>query len=135
MKPQTRRRARRLALQAIYQWQFTNNPIAEINEQFLQECNPKKVDIEYFSELLKEVITNVAKLDEQIQQFSDRPLKDINSIELAILRIAIYELMFRLDIPYKVIINEALESAKAFGTIEGFKFINGILDKVAKQIR
>jgi N utilization substance protein B len=135
MKPQARRKARRLALQAIYQWQFTDNPIAEIAIQFRQECNPKKVDVEYFSELLKGVVKNITKLDEQIQQFSDRPLKDINRIELAILHISIYELMFRSDIPYKVIINEALESAKAFGAEEGFKFINGILDKVAKQIR
>ena len=135
MRPKARSKARRLALQAIYQWQFTNNPTAEIDKQFTQECNPKKIDTEYFSELLTGVINNIAKLDEQIESYSDRLLKDINPIELAILRIAIYELIYRIDIPYKVIINEALESAKIYGAEESFKYINGILDKVAKKLR
>lgn len=126
-----RRKARRLALQAIYQWQ--HNPSENIESQFRKECNPKKVDVEYFSELVNGVINNTAKLDEQMLPFLDRPIKAINPVELAILRIAIYELVYRSEVPYKVIINEALEAAKVFGAEQGFKYINGILDKVVKK--
>lgn len=135
MKPSARRKARRLALQAVYQWQFTKNSIDEIDAQFREDCNPNKVDIPYFSELLSGVINNITNIDDQMRPFLDRDIKDINPVELAILRIAIYELVYRSDIPYKVIINEALESAKAFGAEEGFKYINGVLDKVAKKAR
>ncbi len=135
MKPYARRKARRLALQAIFQWQFTQPAINEIEAQFLADANPKKIDIPYFSELVKGVINNISTIDNQMLPFLDRDIKDINKVELAILRIAIYELLYRLDIPHKVIINEALESAKAFGAEEGFKYINGILDKVAKKVR
>jgi N utilization substance protein B len=135
MKPYARRKARRLALQAVYQWQFTENSIEEIDAQLREDCNPKKVDVPYFSELIRGVINNITNIDGQMMPFLDRDIKDINPVELAILRIAIYELLYRSDIPYKVIINEALESAKAFGAEEGFKYINGILDKVAKKLR
>ena len=128
-----RRKARRLALQAIYQWQ--HNPSENIESQFRKECNLKKIDVEYFSELVNGVINNTAKLDEQMLPFLDRPIKKINPVELAILRIAIYELIYRPDVPYKVIINEALEAAKVFGAEQGFKYINGILDKVVKKTR
>lgn len=128
-----RRKARRLALQAIYQWQ--HNPSENIESQFRKECNPKKVDIEYFSELVNGVINNTTDLDEQMLPFLDRPIKEINPVELAILRIAIYELIYRSDVPYKVIINEALEAAKVFGAEQGFKYINSILDKVVKKTR
>jgi len=133
MKPSMRRKARRLALQAIYQWQ--HNPSENIESQFRKECNLKKIDVEYFSELVNGVINNTAKLDEQMLPFLDRPIKKINPVELAILRIAIYELIYRPDVPYKVIINEALEAAKVFGAEQGFKYINGILDKVVKKTR
>lgn len=128
-----RRKARRLALQAIYQWQ--HNPSENIESQFRKECNPKKVDVEYFSELVNGVTNNADNLDEQMLPFLDRSIKEINPVELAILRIAIYELIYRSDVPYKVIINEALEAAKVFGAEQGFKYINGILDKVVKKTR
>lgn len=128
-----RRKARRLALQAIYQWQ--HNPSKNIESQFRKKCNPKKIDIEYFSELVNGVINNSDDLDKQMIPFLDRPIKEINPVELAILRIAIYELVYRLDVPHKVIINEALEASKAFGAEQSFKYINSILDKVVKKIR
>jgi len=128
-----RRKARRLALQAIYQWQ--HNPSENIESQFRKECNPKKVDVGYFSELVNGVINNTANLDEQMLPFLDRSIEEINPVELAILRIAIYELVHRPDVPYKVIINEALEAAKVFGAEQGFKYINSILDKVVKKVR
>ena len=135
MKPSARRKARRLALQAIYQWQISGGDITEIEAKFQQNCNPKKIDVAYFSELITGVVNNVAQLDKEMQPILDRPITEINPVELAILRLAIYELIYRLDVPYKVIINEALELAKTFGAEKSFKYINGILDKAAKQQR
>ena len=132
MKPYARRKARRLALQALYQWHVSGEDIYEIERQFKENANPKKVDIEYFSELLKEITNNVEAIDQKIQPILDRDIAKINPVELAILRIAIYEFENRLDIPYRVIINEALESAKAFGAEASFKYVNGVLDKAAK---
>ena len=135
MKPKARHKARFLALQAIYQWQFTTEGEAGIKEQFLEKLNSKKVDVEYFYDLLEGVLKNVAVIDEAIVPLLDRKLKDLDKVELAVLRLATYELMHRLDVPYKVIINEALELTKSFGSIEGYKYINGVLDKVAPLLR
>lgn len=135
MKPATRRKARLLALQAIYQWQFNALPAAELIAQFLEVCNPKKVDTEYFSEIVSGTISNIEKIDRELTPQLDRKLKEVNPVELAILRTATYELIAQPDIPYKVIINEALEVCKIFGAEESFKFINGVLDKIAKLLR
>lgn len=131
-----RHNARQYALQAIYQWQLSGTPIQEIEVQFVRFHVTKKVDLEYF----KEVIQGVAKLqheiDKQIEPYLDkRSITDVDPIELAILRIATYEFAKRLDVPYRVIINEGLELAKKFGSVEGFKFINSVLDRVARQLR
>jgi N utilization substance protein B len=130
-----RHNARQYALQAIYQWQLSGTPIQEIEMQFIKFHVTKKVDLDYF----KEVITGVAKLqhdlDKQIEPYIERSISEVDPIELAILRIATYEFAKRLDVPYRVIINEGLELAKKFGSIEGFKFINSVLDRVARQLR
>jgi transcription antitermination protein NusB len=131
MKPHARHKARALALQAIFQWQFTTTRVCDIKAQYLAELNPKKVDAEYFSDLLQGTIENAPVIDETMSPFLDRKIEGLDQTELAILRISIYELMYRPDIPYKVIINEALELAKKFGSIEGYKYINGVLDKIA----
>ncbi len=133
--PQSRRKARRLALQAIYQWQLSHTPPAEIEAEFLQQQNLNKVDVPYFLELLRGVPQNVDLIDAQMKPVLDRPIEDLNPVELAILRIGIYEFMHRLDVPYRVVINEALELAKLFGAVEGFKYVNGILDRVARKVR
>ena len=130
-----RHKARHFAVQAIYQWQFGIATFEEIHAHFSAKNNPKKVDVEYFAELLNGVISNQIAIDEQITPFLDRTITDLDQVELAVLRIATYELLFRLDIPYKVVINEALELTKVFGSKEGFKYVNGILDNVAKKIR
>jgi transcription antitermination protein NusB len=130
-----RHRAREIALQAIYQWQFTDDPSTKLELQFSQDINPKKVDIAYFIKLLKGVIKESSTLDETMLPILDRKLSDLNPVELAVLRLAIYELIYNLDVPCKVVINEALELAKTFGSIEGFKYVNGILDKVARKLR
>ncbi|EKD45678.1 MAG: transcriptional terminator NusB [uncultured bacterium] len=135
MKPQARRKARSLALQAIYQWQLVADDVVNIKMQFVDKINSKKVDAEYFNDLLDGVIKNVGAIDEVITPLLDRKITDLDAVELAVLRLATYELMLRLDVPYKVVINEALELTKNFGSIEGYKYINGVLDKVARQLR
>ena len=135
MKPQARHKARFLALQAIYQWQVTSDSIADIRVQFLDKTSSKKVDADYFNDLLKGVSENVADIDQTIIPFLDRKIEDLDMVELAVMRLATYELMKRLDVPYKVVINEALELTKNFGSIEGFKYVNGVLDRVARLLR
>jgi len=134
-KPSTRKKARRYAVQGIYQWQLSGNPIKDIELQFLETINAKKVDIEYFQEILVNTLSGITEIDEQIVPILDRELEEVNPVELAILRLACYELMSRIDVPYKVVINEALELTKTFGAQEGHKFVNGVLDKLAKQTR
>jgi N utilization substance protein B len=130
--PFARRKSRELLLQALYQWQIAGNNIADIELQFLTNENMQSADIDYFRELIHEIPSKVDFIEEQMLPFLDRPLKDLTPVEAAILKIGIYELNFRKDIPYKVVINEALELAKHFGAEDSHKFINGILDRVAK---
>ena len=135
MKPRQRHKARRLALQAVYQWQIAKTPITDLTKQFVEENDPHKIDLGYFQHLLNGIVKEVEALDEKIGTLSNRPLKQLDPIELAVLRMATYELQHELGTPYRVIINEALELNKTFGTEEGFKFVNAILDKIAKQLR
>lgn len=137
MNPIPRQKARKFAVQAIYQWQITNTDINDIEKQFLNNDikEPQKVDLEYFHELLINISDKSISLDETLQPFSSRPIAEVDPVELAVLRIATYELKNRLDIPYQVIINEALELTKTFGSEDGYKFVNGILDQVARQAR
>lgn len=135
IKPHARRKARSLVLQALYQWQLTNEEIIKIKLQFIDKINPKKIDEVYFDELLSGTIKNITIINETITPVLDRKLNELDEVELAIIRLAVYELKYRLDVPYRVIINEALELTKKFGSIEGYKYVNGVLDKVARLLR
>jgi N utilization substance protein B len=136
MRHPLRHHARRFALQALYQWHITKLDLIAIEEQFyVDHIKSKKIDREYFHELLFSVPQTLSKIDESIQSHSKRRLKEVDPVELSILRIAIYELMTHPEIPYKVIINEALELAKTFGAADGFKFVNGLLDNAAISLR
>lgn len=135
VNPRDRRWARRLCLQALYQWEITHEDIAVIETQFLQDENIDRVDLAYFKELMSGVIEQLELIHSYIKRYVDRPVSEIDPIELSVLRISIYELLKRPDVPYKVIVNEALELAKAFGATDGYKFVNGILDKVAREVR
>jgi transcription antitermination protein NusB len=135
MNQYSRRKARKLAVQAIYQWQITQDPIDHIAAQFLAEANPKKIDIEYFAAIVKGVANSAAELDKNIEIFLDRKLSELDLVELAVLRLAVYEFLYKPDVPYKVVIDEALDLTKLYGSVEGFKYVNGILDKVAKVLR
>ncbi|AWK15198.1 transcription antitermination factor NusB [Candidatus Fukatsuia symbiotica] len=135
MKPTARRRARECAVQAIYSWQLSKNDIADIELQFLSEQDVKDVDITYFRELFSGVAMDTDTLDRRMAPYLSRKVEDLDQIEKAILRLAIFELSKRSDVPYKVVINEAIELAKAFGAEDSHKFVNGVLDKAAPAIR
>ncbi len=130
-----RHNARKNLIQAIYQWQLTQEDVREIEQQFLDSFLGKRVEFPYFQAILHEIPIQIKKIDAAFSPHLSRPLRDVDPIELAVLRLATFELLFRIDIPYQVIINEALELTKVFGTQEGFKFINSILDKTAQNIR
>jgi N utilization substance protein B len=115
VKPAARRRARECAVQALYSWQLSNNDIADVEYQFLAEQDVKDVDITYFRELLTGVATNSAYLDGLMKPYLSRQLEELGQVEKAILRISLYELSKRSDVPYKVAINEGIELAKVFG--------------------
>lgn len=135
MNPTARHNARRYALQAMYQWQMAGTSLQVIETEFMHYQIDKQIDLDYFKELIRGVYESHDTLDIEMLPFLGRPIEEIDPIELAVLRIAIYELQKRPDVPYRVVINEALQLTKKFGSVEGYKFVNGILDRVAKKIR
>ena len=135
MKPAARRKARILALQAVYSWQLSGNPIADIEQQMLIENDVTKIDFEYFKDLARGVVVNCKQLDEIVAPHLARPADELDMVEKAILRLSGYELKFREDVPYKVAINEGIELAKMFGAEDSHKFVNGVLDKAVKELR
>ena len=114
---------------------MTGQDLNEIKNQFLLEEDPKKFEVEYFDELLRGVPTNLQKLDEQLTPCLDRSIESVDPVERAILRLGAFELIHRLDVPYKVVINEAVELAKVFGAEQGHRYVNGVLDKLARATR
>lgn len=134
-KPAARRRAREYAIQAIYQWQMSSNPLNEIEAQYLTTMNAKKVDTVYFQELFSGVLTNLDEIDAALAPALERDIEDIDPIERAIIRLSAFELKKRIDVPKKVVINEGIELAKTFGATDGHKFVNGVLDKISKDLR
>ena len=132
----TRGLARQRAMQAIYQWQMAQPSLKDIETQFLAEQNMEKVDMEYFRDLLYKVPAMLDEIDAHLTpHMQQREIDEVDPVERAILRIATYELSSRLDIPYKVIINEAVEMCKNYGAAKSHGFINGVLDKTAQVLR
>ena len=127
--------ARKRAVQALYMWEMTGEDLSDIETQFLLEQDMKNTDVKYFKELLHQVPKHVHDLDEHISPLLDRPFQELDPVECAIMRLGVYELQHRIDIPYKVVINEAVELTKIFGAEEGHKYVNSILDRVAKKLR
>ncbi len=132
---QARTNARRSAVQALYQWQMAGQNLSEIERQFLEEERLKNAQKSYFTELFHGVPKNLAAIDQALSEFVDRPVDKIDPVERAILRIGVYELMFRLDMPYRVVLNEGINLAKDFGADGSHRYVNGILDKVAQKQR
>lgn len=130
-----RKKARRYAVQALYGWSMTQNPLSEIEAFILSEHPEEIFDRDYFSYLILNITQNVQELDAIMQPLLSRKLEELDFVELAVLRIAVFELKNCLEIPYRVVINEALNLTKAFGAADGYKFVNGVLDKLAKNLR
>ena len=129
-------KARRSAVQALYQWHMTKNPMQEIITEFENEqARLKKADIDYFRELLLGTAKISGELDKQLTPLLDRKIEELDPVERAILHIGLYELLTYQEIPWRVVINESVELAKMFGAEKSHKFINGVLDKAAHQIR
>lgn len=136
-RSQLRSASRRLALQAVYQWQMNQSAVSEIETQFVMNEDQEMASCDkiYFRELLQGVTASAKKLDGLFEELLDRPLSELDPIELAIMRIGSFELSQRLDVPYRVAINESVELAKGFGATESHKYVNGILDKLAQRVR
>jgi N utilization substance protein B len=132
---QARTNARKAAVQALYQWQMTGQSLVEIERQFIEDERLKDAQKSYFSELFHGVPRNIDLIDQILSEFVDRPIDMIDPVERAILRIGAYEMTNRLDMPYRVVLNESINLAKYFGADGSHKYINGILDKVAQQKR
>ncbi|RDS82482.1 transcription antitermination factor NusB [Dyella psychrodurans] len=130
-----RSRARRRALQALYAWQMSGSSMTSVIDQFRHEQDMEVADLEYFEDLLRGVEKHLDVLDEALKPYIDREVSQIDPIERAALRLAAYELQFRPDVPYRVIINEAIEVTKRFGADHGHSYVNGVLDKLAAQLR
>ncbi len=130
-----RKHARDKAMQALYQWQLSGEDLDWIRDHYLEDQGVASGDEDYFLELLYKIPSYVTELDaayrEHMQNFKD----NLDPIECNILRIATYELIYHLEIPYKVVINEAINLAKTYGTDESHKFVNGVLDPLAQKIR
>ncbi len=127
--------SRELALQGIYQWRVAKNDASFIETQLRETSIFPKVDEPFFSGLFRGTLTNSATLEQHIQPCLDRPLSELSPVESSILLLSTYELIHHLEIPYRAIINEAIELAKTYGGTDGYKYVNGVLDKLAAQLR
>jgi N utilization substance protein B len=135
MAKPSRHMARQAAVQALYQWQLTGQAPDDIEHHFISDHDLRGIDVEYFHELVREVPLHLHELDDHLAPNLDRGIDEVDPVERAILRLGAYELEFRLEVPYKVVINEAVELAKTFGAEHGHKYVNAVLDKVALKLR
>ena len=133
--PVARSRARRRALQAVYAWQVSGGNAQQVIAQFAHEQAHEVADLEYFEDLVRGVVKHVGELDVALAGFVDREVEQVDQIERAALRIAAYELLHRPDVPYRVVINEAIDTTKRFGSEHGHTYVNGVLDHAAAAWR
>jgi N utilization substance protein B len=130
-----RSKARHFALQALYQWQLSGQDIGDVEAQFLERQELAKTDVGLFVGLLRGIAADVSVLDEAVDPLLSRPISQVDPVELAVLRIGVFELMQHQDVPYRVVIDEAVELAKVFGADQSHKFVNGVLDKLVPRLR
>jgi N utilization substance protein B len=131
----SRRRSRELALQSLYQWLLNGDSADSLCEQAQEKKDYARTEKAYFEVLTRGVLERAADLQAALQPFLDRPAQQLSPVEHALLLIGAYELMFMPDVPYRVAINEAVELAKSYGGTDGHKYVNGVLDKLAAQVR
>jgi transcription antitermination protein NusB len=130
-----RRRSRELATQGLYQWLLSGAPAGEIDAQLRGAQGFDKADHDHLNALLHGVIREADDLSASITPCLDRPIDQLSPVERSVLLVAAYEFKHHIDIPYRVVINEAVELAKTFGGSDGYKYVNGVLDKLAVQLR
>lgn len=129
-------RARRNTVQALYEWFMTNKDVKDILTEFEDYDNEnKEIDFAYFKELLKGSVKHSKELDEYVTPLIDRDLDKLDKIERSLLLIGCYELKYNQEIPWRVVVNESVELAKVFGAEDSYKYINGVLDKLARELR
>jgi N utilization substance protein B len=135
--------ARRAAVQGLYQWQVSGRDLRDVETLLLGDsdlpeelgADLRDMDLGYFRELLRGVAARVSELDAAVEPFLDRPMSGVDPVEKAILRVGAFELVGRPEIPYRVVINEAVELAKIFGAEQSHRFVNGVLDRLAMDVR
>jgi len=130
-----RKKARKLVLQALYQWQLGREDVSKIEAEFRTDNDFSKLDGDYFSDVFRGVPKNLNTLDAELSPYLDRALDDVDPIEICLLRLGVYEFIHRVDVPYRVVINEAVDLAKQFGGTDGHKYVNSILDKLSYKLR
>ena len=128
-----RHNARRFALQALYQWHYTSDPSEVLIQQFSVDNPLPQTDVDYFNMLLTGTIQHVTEIDAILQPHLDRAITALSPVELSVLRLAVFELSHSPEVPFKVVINEALELTKEFGTVDGYKYVNAVLDAVRRK--
>lgn len=130
-----RTKARHHAVQAIYQWQMAGHDVSEVENQILEAEDPSSFEVDYFKDLLHGVPAKLDELDAELKGCVDRSIDSVDPVERAILRLGAYEMAHHPEVPYRVVINEAVELAKVFGAEQGHKYVNGVLDKLARKVR
>lgn len=130
-----RRKARKVAMQAVYQWQMTDADLRPLEQEYRVAGALKKTDDEFFSELLQGVVRNHEALDARLAPLLDRAVDDLDRVELALLRLGAWELEHRIDVPYRVVIDEYVELAKSYGAEDSYKYVNGVLDRLSSTLR
>lgn len=130
-----RKRSRALLVQALYQWQVARADLNSIEAEFHADNDMQRVDLEYFHELLHGIPARLDDIDGAFESHLDRLITELDPVSLAILRLSTYELLYRIDVPYKVVINEGVDLTKKFGPTDAYKYVNGILDRVSAATR
>ena len=130
-----RHNARKAAVQALYQWDITKPAAEDIEKQFSQIHDMHNIDVKYLREIMVQVPKSESSLEKAISPFIDREFASLDPVERAILRLGAYELLHREDVPTKVVLNEMIELAKVFGSEHSYKFVNGVMDKLARELR
>lgn len=130
-----RRRSRKVLMQAVYQWQMTGAEVSALLKEYKLAGALRKADDEFFEELLRGVIADVEALDSLLAPLLDRKVAELDRVELALLRLGAFELRQRIDVPFRVVIDEYVELAKEYGAEDSFKYVNGVLDRLSTRLR
>ena len=130
-----RRKAREFAVQGIYQWLLNRQPVTEVVKQLRDDPDYASIDEKMFLALLNGAINESAQLDQRLVKYVDRPIAELSPVEHAVLLLGAQELLHHLEVPYRVVINEAVELTKTFGGTDGHKYVNGVMDKLAAEVR